>query len=175
MGHIETSLLCVTCILVTVPCGLSQQLLFALDCQMNGCSHRLYWGFLGPLCPLTSRFPRASRLESRASVEANFFVWSPFYRWQGPSIFSSVFPEFNTHVGNRIRRVIPDTWLHLSTPSDYGSASWPVTSAKLILSMASTNSWTFYRSNHSWKQLEHIQLASVFHKAVRWYEIHFFR
>ena len=37
MGHIETSLLCVTCILVTAR-GLSQQLLFALDCQMNGCS-----------------------------------------------------------------------------------------------------------------------------------------
>lgn len=50
MGHIETSFLCVRCILVTMHTA-SQQLLFAVDCQMSGCSHSLYWDFLRPLCP----------------------------------------------------------------------------------------------------------------------------
>lgn len=44
------------------------------------------------LVSTASRFAGAGRLESRASVEASTTVWSPLYRWQGPSIFSSVFP-----------------------------------------------------------------------------------
>ena len=87
---------------------------------------QLVLGLLAALVSTASRFPGGGRLEeeSRPSVEASITMWSPFYEGGGPNIFSSMrFPEFNTYVGNQIRCVIPDTWLHLTMPSDYGSAS----------------------------------------------------
>lgn len=92
MGHIETSLLCVTCILVTAR-GLSQQLLFALDCQMNGCSHRLYWGFLRPLCPQHPDFLEQVDLNQGPLWKPAQLCGPPLYRWRGPSIFCSMFPS----------------------------------------------------------------------------------
>lgn len=103
--------------------GLSQQLLFALDCQMNGCSHRLYWGFLRPLCPRHPDFLEQVDLNQGPLWKPAQLCGPPFIDGRVPVFLVLCFPEFNTHVGNRIRRVIPDTWLHLSTPSDYGSAS----------------------------------------------------
>ena len=64
--------------------GLSQQLLFALDCQMIGCSHRLYWGFLRLLCPRCPDFLEQVDLKRNQGP-----LWKPA-QLCGPSIKGGV-------------------------------------------------------------------------------------